>query len=84
MGMTITQSVSKKLNAASRERMLPMADLGFKIDQKWPKCALSGAVWVSRMCMEGLIRIGTNQDDQQAILLTLKLFCTTLVAQTKF
>ena len=63
--------MSKKLNGGGWERVLQVADLGFKICQKWPRNALSRVVWVRRMSMEEAICIGTNLDDEQTALISI-------------
>ena len=48
-----------------RQRDSQVADLRFKIRQKWPDNAFFWAVWVPRICVKGSICIGTNLNDKQ-------------------
>ena len=65
-----TQNVSKKLKSGGCEQPLQVADVGFKISQKWPEHSLFWLVWLSRMSIEGIICIGTNLNDKEASLIT--------------
>ena len=43
-----------------KRRCNQVADPSYKIYQKWPKNAIFGTIWMSKMSMEGVICIVTN------------------------
>ena len=57
-----------------------MADLRFKICQKWPENALFWAVWVPRICVKGSICIGTSLNKHLSS--SFSVLCTRLGAST--
>ena len=58
-----TQSLSEKVNSDGEERVVQVADQGFKFCQKMPFFGSFGHA----MFVEGAICIGTDLDDEQGI-----------------